>query len=60
MELPGSAPGGDLVGSITEFFGREPDSVRLADHSPVSRQVAEELTRGGLALHTDLGYPIHV
>jgi GT2 family glycosyltransferase len=60
MELPGSAPGGDLVGSITEFFGREPDSVRLADHSPVSRQVAEELTRGCLALHTDLGYPIHV
>jgi GT2 family glycosyltransferase len=60
MELPGSAPGGDLVGSITDFFGRSPDSVRLADHSPLSSEVAEELTRGGLALQTDLGYPIHV
>ena len=60
MELPGAAPGGDLVGSVTEFFGREPDSVRLADHSPLSREVAEELTRGGLDLQTELGYPINV
>ena len=60
MELPGSAPGGDLVGSITDFFGRSPDSVRLADHSPLSSEVAEELARSGLALRTDLGYPIYV
>ena len=60
MELPGSAPGGDLVASITEFFGRKPDSVRLADHSPLSSEVAKELTQGGLSLETELGYPIHV
>jgi GT2 family glycosyltransferase len=60
MELPASAPGGDLLSSVTDFFGRSPDSVRLADHSPLSSQVADELTRGGLELETDLGYPIHV
>jgi hypothetical protein len=60
MELAGAAPGGDLLGSVTEFFGRDPDSVRLADHSPLSRDVAEELTRGGLDLQTELGYPVNV
>jgi GT2 family glycosyltransferase len=60
MDLPGSAPGGGLVESITDFFGQPPSAVRLADHNALSSEVADELTQGGLTLETELGYPIHV
>ena len=60
MELPVPVHGADPVQSIVDFFGREPDAVELADHSAISSEMAEAVRRAGLAVRSELGYPLHV
>ena len=60
MELP--IPGHDEgpIKSIVEFFGRDPDSVQLADHSAMASELAAAVEQSGFAVRSEIGYPIHV
>ena len=59
LALPG-AGSDELIPSVMKFFGRAPDSIRLADHSALASEAADALIREGFAVDAELGYPVDV